>query len=253
MTDPTADQPPAIYATPAAVEAALADLQDVIERRWAAAGSHGERPQVVFAVDEAAELVAGQFGQGKTLTARAMLWELARAGYTPVEIDAKHPDFREWVATLPDADADGPVRPAIVAQRANAADVVALAMADHRDVSQGEREAVERGIDPTTYRRLYPAVIGDLADQLLDRIQWIATFLAAHLVCHTDDDRVCRQLTGDPRAAGFRVALFEARRLAATEQMRKLAMFTEWAMTSIAVGDEAFALAKLARADRLLD
>lgn len=127
-----------------------------------------------------------------------------------------------------------------------------LAMTGHRDVSQSEQAAIERGIDPETYRRLYPAVTGDLADQLYARVIYLASHLAAHLVCNTDDDDVSDRLCTDPRTPGFRLALFEARRLATTEQMRKVAMFAEWAMNSIEAGDEEIARGKLDRADRIL-
>lgn len=130
------------------------------------------------------------------------------------------------------------------------------AMGGFRDLTAVELAAADRGINPATHRRLHPAVTGSLADDLAARIGYLTARLAAELITVVPDedtyDALADTLVGDPRAAGFRLAVHEARLALGTEVMRRLAMLVEWTLHSIELGREDSARQKLARAEALL-
>jgi len=202
-------------------------------------------PAMAFAADEVHQFFSGRYGEGKNKVSATLLWDLVHAGYTPVVVDAKGgADRAAWLTP------ETPTGP-----RADPTEV-ALAMTGARgeELTAGETEAVARGVSLSAHRRLYPAVAGELADRLAVRIAYLAGHLAAHLAA-IDEERaqaVSGWLTRDPRSAGFRLALFEARALAKTEPMRRLAINVEWAMNAVALGREQTARAKLAAADAIL-
>lgn len=167
-----------------------------------------------------------------------------------VSFDAKRSDHSAWLGPwiAGDAEEDAPAGP-VAAQKTDPA-VVAAAMAGYRitDLSIDETKALKRGIDPSTYRRLYPAVTGELADQLAGRIIYLASFLTAR----TANDDVYTRLLPDPRTPGWRLALHEARIAAPSEPLRRLGALIEWAMNAIVLGREQTARAKLDQADAIV-
>jgi hypothetical protein len=238
MTDPAPNDTPQIiiddFIDDPAEVAAMADrLARAVQVR------HAHQPLPVVP-DEATEIF-GQFSSGKSRPLSMLLTELALTGRTMVVLDAKNGDTNAVWPTSANVEQ--------ATQRADPA-LVAAAMAGYRaeDLTMGETAAVERGIALATYRRLYPAVTGPLADSLAVRI----TYLAAHLAVETADERVYDVLLQDPRTPGFRLAVHEAQVAATKETVRRLAMRIEWALNAIALGREATAVAKLDEADAIL-
>jgi hypothetical protein len=236
MTNPNRDKDPEITVW---TEGYVADPQEaaaMATRPAQLARSRFSGP-VAASPDEArAALIRGQFGTGKSSATLAVLTELAHGKHVTV-IDPQAGDNNDaWRQRWPTQQADPTA--------------VAAAMAGYRtdQLSLRETKALERGIEPATYRRLNPAVTGKLADQVAVRV----AYLAAHIAPEMDDEQIYTSLLRDPRSAGFRLALYEARLNADSEPIRRLAMLTEWVLNSIELGREQSAMEKLVRAEAIL-
>lgn len=128
----------------------------------------------------------------------------------------------------------------------------AMAGYDPGELTPAEQAAANRGISPVAFRRLYPAVTGDLMDELLPRIEVLRAELGMRLVDAGRED-LARTITGDPREAGYRVALTDARRLVdAGEPVRKAAFHLELALTAIENGHGGIAGGCLVKASAAL-
>lgn len=194
-------------------------------------------PEMAVVLDEASQPVVGQYGTGKTDSAGVFLMEKMLRG-------------ARWDTVLDVEASRSTGRPAyrIVTQQPDPALVAAMAGHSLNGLTEGETEALGRGISLATYRRLHPVVAGDLADQLAARVGYLATQLAAR----TDDDRIHTGLLHDPRSPGFRLAVHEARLVADKETTRRLALLLEWTLTSIALGRQQSAVEKLDRAEAII-
>lgn len=232
MTTPTGPDPadmPAIYVT---VEDGAADTAEVAEtsarlsRMFRRGLEHLPAPVAAGKVlTFVPEEIGGVVGSGKSPAFLDILTALSH-GKTAVVMDPKRADGA-WKA-----------------------------MAGYRDgdVTPDEDEAARRGVSPSVYRRLNPAVTGELADQLVVGVAYLAARIAAHLIDSIGPAALpmAGQLTRDPRSAGFRIGLFQARLAATAEPVRKAALLVEWALTAISQGREQSAIRKLDRADELM-
>lgn len=148
--------------------------------------------------------------------------------------------------------------PALIAE-AEAAELVAeaeslalaTAMAGDGELTPAEKAAAARGITPATFRRLHPAVTGDLVDELLPRIQVVRDDLVRRLTDAGHED-VATTIAGDVREAGYRVALTEVRRGAYGETVRRAAFHLELALVAVVNGHRSTAERSLAKAAAVL-
>lgn len=99
------------------------------------------------------------------------------------------------------------------------------------DVQQATVSAVHRGVPAAVAGRLAPAVRGDLADQLADRVVSVAYEIAGLV-----GGELGQRLTGDFRAVGYRITVFEARKDAEAEAVRRAALQLESALTAMVHG-----------------
>lgn len=119
---------------------------------------------------------------------------------------------------------------------------------DYNRLTEETRQAQQRGIAPSLFRRLLPAVTGDLVDELLPRITVIRDELARMLIEAGRQD-AAHKVDGDPRETGYRVALVEVRQTAGMpEQVRKTAFRLEIALSACRAGKRDTAQRCLARA-----
>jgi len=109
------------------------------------------------------------------------------------------------------------------------------------------RQAEKRGIAPSLFRRLLPAVTGDLVDELFPRIVVIRDEMVRLLIEAGRQD-TARTVAGDPRETGYRVALVDIRQAELTELIRKTAFLLEICLSACRAGSRDTAERTLARA-----
>jgi hypothetical protein len=215
---------------------------DIAARRTA--GREDAPAAPTFVVDEAHRPAVG----GKTAEVRSMLDEIMRPGRRGpgktlrVSTDMAQALSAGYTVMVFDPKNDGDI----------AAIRAAMAGYDQGELTPAERAAADRGISPVAYRRLYPAVTGDLADELLPRITVLRDDLVRRLV-DTGHELAAVTVAGDPREAGYRVALTTVRRdTQHGEAIRKAMFHLELALTAIENGHGGVAGGCLAKASAAL-
>lgn len=237
----------------------LTDIQDRADKVTAGVEiiegrGFGDCPTIELTVDEARTALS----ESTNDKARSLLNTLMTAGRDDrlIIMDPKRPMTQHTNFTDVVAAADNRMRVVTAPNHgdaqtrlANLTFAGAMTGQDPAELTGPELAAARRGINPATFRRLYPAVdrIAD-GEDLLQRAHVVRDALVRDLT-ELGREPAVRTILGDVREAGYRVALFELRTNGELpERIRRGAFYLELALSAAMKGQRPTANRSISKA-----